>query len=174
MVFFSVKCENTNIFRVKWETSFFNANCDPGPSAPLLCKCSMHTTEYNALPYSVVSSQSSHVHIGLPVFGCHLNSVELTACWHIHRAAILRCIELHCKIAIDTSIFTATTTIHVLCCYNYCILFHLKVFGSGDQKVVAVKHLDLTMYEGQITVLLGNNGAGKTSLMYMLTGALIH
>ena len=26
------------------------------------------------------------------------------------------------------------------------------------------------MYEGQITVLLGHNGAGKTSLMSVLTG----
>ena len=70
-------------------------------------------------------------------------------------------------------------------CYNYnisrncaddvyCTLIHLKVFGSGDQEVVAVKRVNLKMYKGQITVLLGNNGAGKTTVMYMLTGTLFH
>ena len=30
--------------------------------------------------------------------------------------------------------------------------------------------VSLKMYQGQITVLLGHNGAGKTSLMSVLTG----
>lgn len=37
-------------------------------------------------------------------------------------------------------------------------------------KKVAVDDVSLKMYEGQITVLLGHNGAGKTSLMSVLTG----
>jgi ATP-binding cassette subfamily A (ABC1) protein 3 len=37
-------------------------------------------------------------------------------------------------------------------------------------KKVAVNDVSLKMYEGQITVLLGHNGAGKTSLMSVLTG----
>ncbi|KAJ6635436.1 Phospholipid-transporting ATPase ABCA3 [Pseudolycoriella hygida] len=38
-----------------------------------------------------------------------------------------------------------------------------------DNKV-AVNHLTLNMYEDQITVLLGHNGAGKSTTMSMLTG----
>ena len=37
-------------------------------------------------------------------------------------------------------------------------------------KKVAVNDVSLKMYQGQITVLLGHNGAGKTSLMSVLTG----
>lgn len=43
-----------------------------------------------------------------------------------------------------------------------------KVFG--DHK--AVDNLNLTMYNGQITALLGHNGAGKTTTIGMLTGAI--
>ncbi|XP_076053842.1 phospholipid-transporting ATPase ABCA3-like isoform X2 [Oratosquilla oratoria] len=43
-----------------------------------------------------------------------------------------------------------------------------KVFLQG--KKVAVNNIHLTMYEGQITALLGHNGAGKTTTMSMLTG----
>lgn len=41
-----------------------------------------------------------------------------------------------------------------------------KVFD----KKVAVKSLNLHMFENQITVLLGHNGAGKSTTMSMLTG----
>ncbi|KAL4225933.1 hypothetical protein ACF0H5_013921 [Mactra antiquata] len=43
-----------------------------------------------------------------------------------------------------------------------------KRFGSN----VAVKDMTLTMYEGQITALLGHNGAGKTTTISMLIGFL--
>lgn len=42
-----------------------------------------------------------------------------------------------------------------------------KVFHN---KKVAVRNLSLNMYENQITVLLGHNGAGKTTIMSMITG----
>ena len=35
---------------------------------------------------------------------------------------------------------------------------------------MAVDHLNMDMYEGQITALLGHNGAGKTTTMFMITG----
>ena len=38
------------------------------------------------------------------------------------------------------------------------------------QRKVAVNELSLNMYEGQITALLGHNGAGKTSTISILTG----
>uniref|UniRef100_A0A8C3S2A1 ABC transporter domain-containing protein n=1 Tax=Chelydra serpentina TaxID=8475 RepID=A0A8C3S2A1_CHESE len=39
-----------------------------------------------------------------------------------------------------------------------------------DNKKTAVKDLSLTFYKGQITALLGVNGAGKTTIISMLTG----
>uniref|UniRef100_A0A8C0T7Q6 ABC transporter domain-containing protein n=1 Tax=Canis lupus familiaris TaxID=9615 RepID=A0A8C0T7Q6_CANLF len=39
-------------------------------------------------------------------------------------------------------------------------------------KHVAVKGLTMNLYQGQITVLLGHNGAGKTTMCCMLTGVL--
>lgn len=44
-----------------------------------------------------------------------------------------------------------------------------KVYGSGKK---AVDRLNLDMYLNQIFVLLGHNGAGKTSTISMLTGLL--
>ncbi|GBP54696.1 ATP-binding cassette sub-family A member 3 [Eumeta japonica] len=41
-----------------------------------------------------------------------------------------------------------------------------KVFGKN----LAVNELSLNVYEGQITVLLGHNGAGKSTTISMLTG----
>ena len=42
--------------------------------------------------------------------------------------------------------------------------------SSTREEVVAVDHLDLDLYSGQIFALLGHNGAGKSSLIGMLTG----
>ncbi|XP_023666396.2 phospholipid-transporting ATPase ABCA3 [Paramormyrops kingsleyae] len=45
-----------------------------------------------------------------------------------------------------------------------------KVFKAGNKTREAVRDLTLNMFEGQISVLLGHNGAGKTSTLSMLTG----
>ena len=45
-----------------------------------------------------------------------------------------------------------------------------RQFGGSKP---AVKNLNLDMVEGQITALLGHNGAGKTSTMFMLTGGSV-
>ncbi|XP_055306584.1 phospholipid-transporting ATPase ABCA3-like [Sitodiplosis mosellana] len=47
---------------------------------------------------------------------------------------------------------------------------HLHKIYSN--KKVAVNHLTLNIFDDQITVLLGHNGAGKTTAMLMLTGML--
>lgn len=47
-----------------------------------------------------------------------------------------------------------------------------KAFRVNGKKRVAVWDLTLNMYEGQITVLLGHNGAGKSTTLSMLTGLL--
>ncbi|RWS30311.1 ATP-binding cassette sub-family A member 1-like protein [Leptotrombidium deliense] len=45
-----------------------------------------------------------------------------------------------------------------------------KEFGSGLKKKVAVSNASLDINRGQITVLLGHNGAGKTTMMNVITG----
>ena len=48
-----------------------------------------------------------------------------------------------------------------------------KIYKSKNgHDVHAVNSLDLDMYRGQITAVLGHNGAGKTSLLGMLTGMI--
>lgn len=42
-----------------------------------------------------------------------------------------------------------------------------KQYGNGK---VAVQGLTLSMYQGQVTCLLGHNGAGKSTVMAVLTG----
>ena len=44
-----------------------------------------------------------------------------------------------------------------------------KTYDSG---FVAVKGVNLAMYEGQIFALLGHNGAGKSTVISMLTGLI--
>uniref|UniRef100_A0A5S6QAW5 ABC transporter domain-containing protein n=1 Tax=Trichuris muris TaxID=70415 RepID=A0A5S6QAW5_TRIMR len=47
-----------------------------------------------------------------------------------------------------------------------------KVFEDGQKKNVALHDLSLDLYYGQITALLGHNGAGKSTTMSILTGLL--
>jgi ATP-binding cassette, subfamily A (ABC1), member 5 len=49
----------------------------------------------------------------------------------------------------------------------------VKVFNANccdKEKVTAVNGINLTIYEGQITAILGHNGAGKSTLFNILTG----
>ena len=50
------------------------------------------------------------------------------------------------------------------------VIFLVQVFKKNGQPFVAVNNISLDMYEGQITALLGHNGAGKSTTMFMLTG----
>ncbi|KAM4820229.1 ATP-binding cassette sub-family A member 17-like isoform 2-T3 [Thomomys bottae] len=53
-------------------------------------------------------------------------------------------------------------------------IHHLyKVYHRGRKKYIAVRDLNMNMYRGQITVLLGHNGAGKSTTCSMLTGLTI-
>ncbi|XP_066442093.1 ATP-binding cassette sub-family A member 9-like [Eleutherodactylus coqui] len=45
-----------------------------------------------------------------------------------------------------------------------------KTYKGEDQAVEALRGLDFDIYEGQITALLGHSGAGKTTLMNILSG----
>jgi peptide/nickel transport system ATP-binding protein len=45
-----------------------------------------------------------------------------------------------------------------------------KVFGFGGSKTVAVDHVDITLYEGEVVSIVGESGSGKTTLAKMLLG----
>uniref|UniRef100_G3U398 ABC transporter domain-containing protein n=1 Tax=Loxodonta africana TaxID=9785 RepID=G3U398_LOXAF len=45
-----------------------------------------------------------------------------------------------------------------------------KIFEVGNTFKEAVRDLTLNLYEGQITALLGHNGAGKTTVLSLLSG----
>lgn len=49
-------------------------------------------------------------------------------------------------------------------------LTFLQVFYSGRSKRTAIRDLSMNLYKGQVTVLLGHNGAGKTTVCSVLTG----
>jgi putative spermidine/putrescine transport system ATP-binding protein len=45
-----------------------------------------------------------------------------------------------------------------------------KVFGSGDNQVVAVESVDLDVLDGEFLTLLGPSGSGKTTVLRMIAG----
>ena len=47
-----------------------------------------------------------------------------------------------------------------------------KVFGLGSQKTVAVDHVDLNLYEGEVVSFVGESGSGKTTLSKILLGLI--
>jgi ABC-2 type transport system ATP-binding protein len=47
-----------------------------------------------------------------------------------------------------------------------------KTFGKGEQEVVAVKSISVSVKKGKILRFLGPNGAGKTTSLRMMVGLL--
>ena len=47
-----------------------------------------------------------------------------------------------------------------------------KHFGSGDQKVVALRGVDWEIANGQISMIVGPSGCGKTTLLSVIAGIL--
>ena len=47
-----------------------------------------------------------------------------------------------------------------------------KVFGLGSHKTVAVDHVDMNLYEGEVVSIVGESGSGKTTLAKMLLGLI--
>jgi NitT/TauT family transport system ATP-binding protein len=45
-----------------------------------------------------------------------------------------------------------------------------KIFGRGDQQVVALKDVNLDIHDGEFTVLIGPSGCGKSTLLYLMGG----
>src|SRR5260370_5611830 len=47
-----------------------------------------------------------------------------------------------------------------------------KQFGEGEAAVMAPRGIDLDVYDGQITLLVGESGCGKTTLISVIAGLL--
>ena len=47
-----------------------------------------------------------------------------------------------------------------------------KVFGFGRNKTLAVDHVDMNLYEGEVVSIVGESGSGKTTLAKMLLGLI--
>ena len=45
-----------------------------------------------------------------------------------------------------------------------------KSYASEGQQMHILKNIDLKIYEGQFTVIMGPSGSGKSTLLYMLSG----
>ena len=48
----------------------------------------------------------------------------------------------------------------------------VKSFGTGDTKVTVLKSIDLDIYLGELLLLMGESGGGKTTLLSAITGIL--
>jgi peptide/nickel transport system ATP-binding protein len=47
-----------------------------------------------------------------------------------------------------------------------------KVFGFGRRKTVAVDHVDIDLYEGEVVSIVGESGSGKTTLAKLFLGLI--
>jgi putative ABC transport system ATP-binding protein len=47
-----------------------------------------------------------------------------------------------------------------------------KEFGDGDSKTLALRGVDMEVYAGQMTLLVGQSGCGKTTLISIIAGLL--
>jgi peptide/nickel transport system ATP-binding protein len=47
-----------------------------------------------------------------------------------------------------------------------------KVFGFGRNRTLAVDHVDINLYEGEVVSIVGESGSGKTTLAKMLLGLI--
>lgn len=46
----------------------------------------------------------------------------------------------------------------------------VRIYGEGEAVQYAVNHVDFTIYEGEFAVILGQSGAGKSTVLNMLSG----
>jgi putative ABC transport system ATP-binding protein len=45
-----------------------------------------------------------------------------------------------------------------------------KVYGNGDNQVVALDHVSLTIEKGEFTAIIGSSGSGKSTLLHIIGG----
>lgn len=45
-----------------------------------------------------------------------------------------------------------------------------KTYTTGSEQFHAIRNIELTLYEGDFTVIMGDSGSGKSTLLYLLSG----
>ena len=45
-----------------------------------------------------------------------------------------------------------------------------KIYGAGENKVVALDHANLTINEGDFISIMGPSGSGKSTLLHTISG----
>ena len=45
-----------------------------------------------------------------------------------------------------------------------------KVYGKGENQVVALDHVSLTVEKGEFTAIIGSSGSGKSTLLHIIGG----
>lgn len=45
-----------------------------------------------------------------------------------------------------------------------------KVYGANENKVVALNHVSMTIFEGDFISIMGPSGSGKSTLLHIISG----
>ena len=45
-----------------------------------------------------------------------------------------------------------------------------KVYGKGENRVIALDHVSLTIEKGEFTAIIGSSGSGKSTLLHIIAG----
>ena len=45
-----------------------------------------------------------------------------------------------------------------------------KVYGAGENQVIALDHVSLTIEKGEFTAIIGSSGSGKSTLLHAIAG----
>ena len=45
-----------------------------------------------------------------------------------------------------------------------------KVYGKGENQVIALDHVSLTIEKGEFTAIIGSSGSGKSTLLHAIAG----
>ncbi|WNS46327.1 ABC transporter ATP-binding protein [Paenibacillus sp. MMS20-IR301] len=45
-----------------------------------------------------------------------------------------------------------------------------KTYSTGSEQFHAIRNIDLSIYQGDFTVIMGDSGSGKSTLLYLLSG----
>lgn len=45
-----------------------------------------------------------------------------------------------------------------------------KVYGKGENQVIALDHISLTIEKGEFTAIIGSSGSGKSTLLHIIAG----
>ena len=45
-----------------------------------------------------------------------------------------------------------------------------KIYGTGENKVIALSHANMTIHSGNFISIMGPSGSGKSTLLHIISG----